>query len=205
MSNFWGLDKRYVIRYSKDTISIPFSSNLSNMATTKPKIIKNLTELRNEKVNRVQEKGLQRLDELFDALWEQAQGVMFLVTPTNRKNTLPKNADKEDVGSIIDHICPKCNQPVLVEPPVIYEVWKERRDSGLLKYLFDQQVGRSSQKDKDVVDPEIIIVFGDIDSDELNFESNNKIQKLAELNNTPQSLTAQDATEPSEQFGLTEL
>lgn len=166
---------------------------------TKPKIIKNLTELRNEKVNRVQEKGLQRLDELFDALWEQAQGVSFLVTPTNRKNTQPKDADKTDEGYIVDHICAKCKQPVLVEPIVMYEVWKERRDSGLLKYLFDQQVGRSSQKDKDVVDPEIIIVFGDIDSDESPNELTDKDNKF------DNKLTALEASEPSEQFGLTEI
>lgn len=132
--------------------------------TSKPKIVKSITELRNEQVSKVQEKGLRKLNELFDALWEEAQGIKFLVTPTNRRNTLPKNADKLDEGFVIDHICPKCKQPVIKDPPEFYEVWKERRDSTLLRYLYDQQVGKSGQKDREVVDPEIIIIFDAIDS-----------------------------------------
>lgn len=131
---------------------------------SKPQIAQSIAELRTKQLQKVQEKGLRKINELFDALWEEAQGVRFLVTPTNRRNTLPKNADKEGEGYVVDHICAKCRQPVLKEPPELYEVWKERRDSMLLRYLYDQQVGKSGQKDKEVIDPEIIIVFDAIDS-----------------------------------------
>lgn len=128
------------------------------------KQVKSISELRTEQVNKVQERGLKKLDELFNALWEEAQGVKLLVTPGLRGNQKPKNADKTGTGYVVESVCPKCKLPICKEDSEIYEVWKVRRDTGLLKYLFDQQVGRSSQKDKDTVDPEIIIIFDDIDS-----------------------------------------
>lgn len=131
----------------------------------KPKVVKSLTELRNEKVGEVQEKGFRKLDKLFDKLWEQAEGVRFLVTPNPRRNEKPKNATPEGIGYVIEHICPKCKLPVPKEPLEVYEVWKEKPDSMLLRYLYDQMVGRSSQKDKETVDPEINIIFGDIESE----------------------------------------
>lgn len=165
----------------------------------KTRVMKSLTDLRNEQLNKVQEKGFKRLNDLFDSLWEEAQGVRFLVTPTNRKNALPKSADKEGTGHVIDHVCPKCKQPVLKEPIEVFEVWKQRRDAGLLKYLFDQWAGKSAQKEKDVVDPEIIIVFDSIDSGP---PPDQRPELFAEKLTQETPTSAQPADEPLSEFGL---
>lgn len=120
------------------------------------------------RVQEVIDKGVDQLDDIFEMLMDEAKGVYFLVSPKLPGREKPKGnlAEFVSLADEVESVCKKCKQPLLKNPPVVWEVWKKQRDSILLKYLYDQLAGRSKARETEKVDPEIIVVFGDIDSEE---------------------------------------
>lgn len=116
-----------------------------------------------QRVQDVLDRGVEYLDEILDMLLDEAKGVHFVVSPraqggAGRKAKLVTQADE------VEKTCKTCKQPILKEPRVEWEVWKERRDGPMLKFLYEQMVGRAKQRESQKIDPEIVVVFGDIDS-----------------------------------------
>lgn len=119
-----------------------------------------------EQVRKVIDTGIDNLPEIFDMLMDEAKGVYFAVCPTipGREKPKPANAKFVTLSKEVEKVCKTCQQPLLKEPHVVWEVWKEKRDGGLLRFLYDQLAGKSKARDAEKVDTEIIVVFGDIDS-----------------------------------------
>lgn len=124
--------------------------------TVKPKVE------RVDKVQEVHEKALEKLDELWDLMYQQAQGVFVLVSPKARR--APEGATHVGSVEMVEECCPKCKQPK-TDPREVWEVYKLAPDSTMLKYLHDQLAGRAAQKAAERVDPELHIYFGDIECD----------------------------------------
>jgi hypothetical protein len=120
-----------------------------------------------EKIQQVQDRLLELGDEVLELLYEQAKGSYFVVGKHVDKRDKPPPKKGElvaEVTSEVESICTKCKQPKFKAPPVLWEVWKRMPDVAALKHLHEQIVGRAKQKAQEQVDPEIIVVFGDIDS-----------------------------------------
>lgn len=119
--------------------------------------------VKKNKVEEVLERGLESLDEIWEMLVDEAKGVHCLVFPGLPKRDKPKGKLIATAAEV-EKVCTKCKQPVLIDPPVVWEVWKTRRDTVTLKWLAEQLVGRAKSREVEKFDPEIIVVFGDIDS-----------------------------------------
>jgi hypothetical protein len=114
------------------------------------------------KVQAVLDKAADHLDELFEMLMDEAKGVQFVVSP--RIRAAPRNADFETEAEEVLCVCKACNQPIVVEPRVAWNVYRERRDAATIKFLYEQAAGRAKSREQDKIDTEIFVVFGDIDS-----------------------------------------
>lgn len=119
-----------------------------------------------QKVQQVLDRGIQDLDKIYDWLMEEAEGVCFAVSPHTDPRAKPKPhlADFVAKADAVEKVCKACKQPILKQPPEVWEVFKEKRDASLLKWLADQLIGKAQMRQGDKIDPEIIVVFGDIDS-----------------------------------------
>lgn len=118
-----------------------------------------------ERRRRVLDEGVEHLPEIFEALMDEAKGVHFVVSPHIPDRNKPRNAKKVGLATEVEAVCSKCRQAKLTDPPVIWEVWKQQRDAVTLRYLHDQLAGRAKAREAEQIDTEIIVVFGDIDSD----------------------------------------
>ena len=102
-------------------------------------------------------------DEILELLYEEAKGSYFALSPYNKRS--PKDSDLiSEEAAVVRKECRVCRRPFFKEPVEIWQVWKKRPDTGALKYLYDHVVGKAKQKAQEEVDPEIIVVFGDIDT-----------------------------------------
>jgi hypothetical protein len=117
-----------------------------------------------ERKRRVLDEGVEHLPEIFEALLDEAKGVHFVVAPHIPERNKPRSGKKVCLATEVESVCPRCKQAKLTDPPVIWEVWKEKRDTTTLRYLHDQIAGRAKAREAEQVDTEIIVVFGDIDS-----------------------------------------
>lgn len=119
-----------------------------------------------ERVKQVIDRSVEELDEIYDMLMDEAKGVHFAVAPhlPGRMKPKPAQAEKVALGDEVERVCKACKQPILKEPPVVWEVWKEKRDGALLKFLLEWAAGKSRTRESEKTDTEIYVVFGDIDS-----------------------------------------
>jgi len=126
-----------------------------------------------EQVQKVLDKGVEQLDDIFDALLDEANGVFFTVSPQLPSRAKPKVHQAEFVSNAdeVEKVCKTCKQPILKQPRGVWEVWKSRRDGSTLRFLYDQLAGKSKTRDTEKIDPEIILVFGDIDSNPVSGET----------------------------------
>lgn len=118
-----------------------------------------------EKTQELQQRLAEMGDEILELLYEEAKGTIFAVAKNADRRQFVKNAEQvaESVATV-GKVCKTCKQPVLTTPLEVWEVWKTRPNVAALKHLHEQIMGRAQQKKQEEVDPEIFVVFGDIDS-----------------------------------------
>lgn len=160
-----------------------------------------------EQVQQALEKYGDDIDEILETLKKQAMGVTFALVPGLRDK--PKNATLAAIGLEVElkpdgspRCCGSCKQPILIQPPAVWEVYKTRPDIRALEGMLEHIAGRAKQRAAEKIDPVIIVQFGDIDSTEQTSEERVSVVKdmgevKNELNGSP------DRTpEPKVKLGL---